>query len=88
MVYKFRIIWKRAGRGGSRSGSRAGSAVRQLLGSGGSEAADAGGGGGPVRAEAVAHLVAFTGCTEEQVKMCLDAANGDQERAASMLLSS
>eukprot|EP01048_Picozoa_sp_COSAG05_P018285 COSAG05_NODE_2648_length_2806_cov_2.556335_2_plen_86_part_00 len=85
MVYKFRIIWKRAGRGGSRS--RAGSAVRQLLGSGGSEAADAGG-GGPVRAEAVAHLVAFTGCTEEQVKMCLDAANGDQERAASMLLSS
>ena len=88
MVYKFRIItWKRAGRGGSRSGSRAGSAVRQLLGSGGSEAADAGG-GGSVRAEAVAHLVAFTGCTEEQVKMCLDAANGDQEHAASMLLSS
>lgn len=37
--------------------------------------------------DAVAQLVGFTGCSEKQAHACLEAAGGDQQRAASMLLS-
>ena len=38
--------------------------------------------------EDVAILMSITGATQEQARMCLEAANGDRDRAAMMLLES
>jgi hypothetical protein len=37
--------------------------------------------------EAVQELVIFTGKSEEQVRLCLQAADGNREAAAAMLLT-
>ena len=36
--------------------------------------------------EDIAHLIAFTGKSEDQCRMCLEASGNDRERAAAMLL--
>ena len=46
----------------------------------------AGGGGARVSDEDIAILVGFTGKSEEQCRMCLEAAGGDREKAGAMLL--